>query len=271
MSDLILTSVLAPNPGPMTLEGTNTYIVGDGSASIVIDPGVPDSAHLEAVAAAGARLGGVQAIVVTHAHPDHMGGARELAEFLVIPVLAVSRATNGVPFAARELAEGEVILFGSQALQVLLTPGHRFDHCCLWHAPTGQLFAGDLMAGRGTVVIAPPDGDMRAYLASLHRLRALPLTRIWPGHGPAIDDPLARIEGYIAHRLEREGLVMTALREAGIPRTVTELVPVVYQDTPAMMYPWAARSLLAHLLKLEAEGHVARVGSEDAAPWQLSM
>jgi glyoxylase-like metal-dependent hydrolase (beta-lactamase superfamily II) len=261
MADLSVVRVLAPNPGPMTGTGTNTFVVGDASGCVVIDPGVADPAHLDAILAAGLALGGIQAIIVTHGHPDHMGGAAELAARTGAPVLAMSNAPNGVPFATRVLNDNDTIAAGAQILMVMGTSGHRFDHCCLWHAPSGILFAGDLLAGVGTVVIMPPEGDMRAYLASLARLQTLPITRIWPAHGPAIDDPQERLAGYIAHRLEREGKVLAALTPQ--PQSVAELVPLVYADTDPSLYPVAAQSLLAHLLKLAAEGRATRLISAD--------
>jgi glyoxylase-like metal-dependent hydrolase (beta-lactamase superfamily II) len=266
----MITRVIAPNPGPLTGPGTNTFIIGDSTGCVVVDPGIADAGHLDTIIMLGETWGGITGIVVTHAHPDHVGGAAELAAQVHAPVLAMSKATDGVPFADISLSDGMQIAAGQQHLTVLATPGHRFDHVCLWHPPSGTLFAGDLIAGVGTVVIAPPEGDMRVYLASLERVAALPLRRIWPGHGDAIDDPHERIAGYIAHRMEREGKVVAALQDAGRPQTLAQLVPVVYTDTDASLHAWAAMSLLAHLLKLEAEGRVSRIGDDpQAAHWQI--
>lgn len=268
--DFRIIRLVAPNPGPLTGPGTNTYVVGDSSGSLVIDPGCDDPAHLQAIVTAGATLGTIHTIIVTHAHPDHIEGTSELAHLTGAAVLARHRAPGGVPFATAEVCDGEQIPVGGHTLTVLATPGHRFDHVCVWHAATGTLFAGDLLAGSGTVVIIPPEGDMRQYLASLEMLLALPLRTIWPGHGPAITDPPERITGYIAHRLERERQVLAALQDASTPQTVTALVPVVYAATDPAMYTWAALSLLAHLLKLEHEGRVTRLDpATDAGPWKI--
>ncbi len=269
MADLTVLTVRAPNPGPMTLEGTNTMLVGDATGCVVIDPGCDDAAHLAEVVAQGAHLGGISAIIVTHGHMDHRGGATDLAALAGAPIFAAMPTPDGVPEASQALAEGSTISAGQHTLTVMLTPGHRFDHCCLWHAPSGDLFAGDLMAGRGTVVIASPEGEMAAYLASLRRIQALPVRLIWPGHGPVITDPADRIAYYIAHRLEREAQVVTALIDAASPQTLAALVPIVYRDTPPAMYAWAARSLQAHLLKLAAEGRVVPLGPLPDGPWQL--
>ncbi len=270
-TDLIVTRLLAPNPGPLTGAGTNAYVTGDAAGCVVIDPGCDDAGHLDALARAGAALGGIKGIVVTHGHPDHLGGAAELAARVGAPVLALSAAPDAVPCATRVLADGEPVLAGAHALTVLATPGHRFDHLCLWHEPRGLLFAGDMIAGAGTVVIIPPEGDMALYLASLRRLAAMPLARVLPGHGPAIDEPRAAIDALILHRLERENKVIAALQAAGAPQATGELVPAVYADTDAGLYAWAARSLAAHLIKLEGEGRVARpAGSGDDGPWRLA-
>jgi glyoxylase-like metal-dependent hydrolase (beta-lactamase superfamily II) len=166
----------------------------------------------------------------------------------------------GAPDFDRLLDDGDELAAGDGVLRVVATPGHTSEHLSLHWTPANVLFAGDLVAGEGFIVIDPPDGNMAAYLQSLARTQALGVVAIRPAHGPAIDDPATFLEGYVRHRLEREAKVLAALSRDRA-RGVAELLPVVYDDTPEEMHPIAARSLLAHLEKLVAEGRVARGGS----------
>src|SRR5215831_8072930 len=188
--------LLAPNPSLLTGPGNNTFLVADGNASCVaIDPGPDDASHLAHIAEAAAMHGGLRAILISHGHPDHVKGAAHLRQQTGAPILAWSR--EGTPDADVLLADEQVVLIGARRLRALHTPGHRFDHLCFLLEDAAALFAGDLVAGVGTVVIAPPEGDLADYLASLHRLRALELRQILPAHGPAIDNPRALLEQYI--------------------------------------------------------------------------
>ncbi len=163
--------VTAPNPSLETLDGTNTYLVGSGSAGCaVIDPGPLNEVHLDRLAHLAKRRGGVQAILITHGHPDHVAGAAALRERTGAPIHAFSRFH--VSEADSLLRDGEEILIGGELLTVLRTPGHSADHLCFYLPNRRTLFAGDLVAGRGTIFIAPPDGDLTAYLASLRRVLA---------------------------------------------------------------------------------------------------
>ena len=227
--------VRADNPSAMTLDGTNTYLV----EGWVVDPGPEDERHLEAVlAAAGGRLAG---IVITHAHPDHDGGAAALAA-----------AAGGVPVVRPR--DGE----NAGPLRALATPGHSPDHVALLY---GRIcFAGDAVAGIGSSFVPADGGGMAAYLDSLRRLRALDLEVLCPGHGPFVTDPAAKLDEYIAHRLERESKIVAAL-ERGI-RDRDDLLEAAWDDTPLHVSPmlrWAAGTTLdAHLEKLAAEGRLPK-------------
>jgi glyoxylase-like metal-dependent hydrolase (beta-lactamase superfamily II) len=256
-----VTAILAPNPSPLTGAGTTTYVVGGAAGCVVIDPGPAMEPHLEAVADQMAAHGGARAILVTHGHPDHADGAARLRELTGgTRVLAWSR--EGVPGADATLADGAEIDLDAppSALRLIAlhTPGHRFDHLCFLRQNDGVLFAGDLVAGSGTVVIAPPEGDLADYLASLRRLLALDLSLILPAHGPPISSPRALLEGYIQHRLEREAQVIGGL--AAGDRDVARLVARIYAGVDPELHALAAQTVTAHLLKLEREGRVVRAG-----------
>src|SRR5215469_17056786 len=262
--------ILAPNPSMMTGPGTNTYVFrevsGDGStgACVVIDPGPETPEHLQAIAEK--TWPSLSAILVTHGHPDHLEGAARLRTLTGAPILAWSR--EGSPPADDTLADGAVILVGRRRLQALHTPGHRFDHLCFLLEDSSALFAGDLVAGTGTVVIAPPEGNLADYLDSLRRLADLDLKLIFPAHGPAITQPHALLQQYISHRNQRELQVLSGLADG--PATLDALVEHIYSDVDPKLHGMAALSLTAHLYKLESEGRVVRSEeSGSAGPWRL--
>ncbi len=247
--------VLAPNPSLMTGAGANSYVVfGPEGGCVVIDPGPDDEGHLTQLARVGKERGGVRAILVTHGHPDHDAGAARLRALTGAPVLAWTR--DGVESADGMLSDGESVDAGGRRLVALYTPGHRFDHLCFLAPDAGVLFAGDLVAGAGTVVIAPPEGDLADYMASLRRLLALDLRAILPGHGPVIDDPRALLESYIQHREGREAQILRGL--AAGDRTVDALVARIYAGVDPALRQAAALSVTAHLEKLAREGRVIR-------------
>lgn len=241
--------ILAPNPSPMTLEGTNTYLIGDGDALIVMDPGPNLDDHLVALEAgvAGAR---VETILVTHKHYDHAEIAERAAELFHAPI-----ASNDGP-GDRRIADGQTI----GGLTAIGTPGHSSDHLCFLLPDDRTLFSGDHILGRGTTVVAHPDGDMELYMASLERLRGLPVDRIYPGHGPVIEHPAEVIHDYIEHRLMRERQVIDGLAAAGGPVTPEELVATIYADVDPVLHPVAAMSVRAHLAKLAREGRAVQDG-----------
>lgn len=245
--------VLAPNPGVMTGPGTNTYIVGTGP-TVVIDPAASDPDYLDTVV----RIAGeVESILITHRHSDHVGGAARLAGMTDAPVRAFgSELAGDAP--VDPLEDGDVIEVPGASLRVLHCPGHASDHLCFYLEGTASLFAGDNVLGEGTAVIAPPDGDMSDYLATLRRLRELHIDRIYPGHFRPLDGGERIIEGYLSHRKAREDQIVATLTSG--PRRAEEIVEEVYTDTPAQLHPIAAFQVAGHLEMLEDEGRVTRDG-----------
>jgi glyoxylase-like metal-dependent hydrolase (beta-lactamase superfamily II) len=217
--------VRAANPSALTLDGTNTYVVGRW----VVDPGPADDDHLEAVRSAARE--GIEGVVLTHGHADHAEGA----DLLGAPVHRPGEGETAGPFSA------------------LATPGHSADSVCLiWRERV--CFTGDTVLGSGSVFIAPGEGSLSEYLDSLRRLRALPLEVLCPGHGPYVWDPAAKLDEYVAHRLERERRLVDAL-DTGL-RTRDELLDSAWSDAPAELRYFAGLSLASHLEKLEQEGRL---------------
>lgn len=251
--------VLAPNPGIETLDGTNTWIVG-ADPSIVIDPGPDLPEHLEMVAAEARP---VAAILVTHDHPDHAPGAARLAGLVAAEVRAFRLA------GAERLRAGQRFPGGGVELTAVPTPGHTSDHVAFLEPTSAALFTGDAVIGRGTTFIDPPDGDMAQYLRSLRRMLELRPRTIYPGHGPVVLRAVEKLEEYLAHRQDREQEIRAALAER--PHTIDELVSSIYVAYPDAVRPFAARSVLAHLLKLEREGTVSRSGRGDDGPWSAAV
>lgn len=260
--------VTAPNPGMMTGPGTNSYFVGDPQADrwALIDPGPADAAHLASLQAAAP--GPVHWVLATHTHVDHSPGAVAAARAFGAEVLgrrpdhAQGQDLSFVP--ARELQHGEMLVLGPQAtLQVVHTPGHASNHLCYLLQEEKLLFTGDHVMQGSTVVINPPDGDMTAYLRALQALLDVELDWLAPGHGFLVAQPHAVLQALIAHRLRREGKVVDALRPRG-SALIDELLPEVYADTPPRLHPVARRSLLAHLLKLRADGRA----EDDGETWR---
>lgn len=240
--------VLAPNPGVYTLEGTNTWIVGR-DPSVVIDPGPDDAGHLREVRD---QAGPIAAVLVTHEHDDHSAGAARLArEAGGIPVRAYRPPEGGA-----RMHDGEEIVAGGARIRAIHAPGHTPDHVVFWVQGLRALFTGDAVLGRGTSVIDPPEGDLALYMRSLARMQELDPQVIYPGHGPAVFDAGAKLAEYVGHRREREEQIMAAIAEGRA--STEEMVAAIYADYPADVHPLAARSVLAHLQKLEAEGRVEK-------------
>jgi glyoxylase-like metal-dependent hydrolase (beta-lactamase superfamily II) len=237
--------VVAPNPGPYTGPGTNTWLILEPPAAVVIDPGPDDAAHLEAVLAALGDLP-VGAVLVTHSHPDHLPLAAALA----------SRTRSRVA-AFPELTDGDLVRVGKLTLEAVYTPGHAHDHLCFALRDDGAVFTGDLVLGQGSTMVTYPDGDMSAYLASLDRLAALQPRILFPGHWDPVLDAAAKIAEYRAHRLDRERQILDEVRRA--PGTAEELTRRVYGgEVGEELLPAAEMTLRAHLAKLVADGAVTQ-------------
>lgn len=250
-----VTVVLAPNPSPMTLDGTNTYIVGDGRHVIVIDPGPDDDAHFARVRAVAGNAE-VAGVFLTHWHSDHSEGVRTFARLVDAPVGSWSPMTSGDPLEI-PLHDGERAGAGGVHLTAIHTPGHASDHLSFWLEEERALFTGDHVLGRGTTVVAHPDGDMTAYLDSLRLVQRKEPARLYPGHGPVIEDPAAVLREYVEHRLMREAQVLDAL-----PASVQQIVERLYADVDPRLHPVAAMSVRAHLTKLARDGSAVEAAGE---------
>jgi glyoxylase-like metal-dependent hydrolase (beta-lactamase superfamily II) len=221
----------APNPGPMTLQGTNTYVVGRDPA-VVIDPGPDDEGHIDAVRGAAEARGGIGTVLLTHYDGDHSEGVERLGVEPARP------------------ADGDVVA----GLAVIATPGHAAEH--LSFLLDGACFCGDLILGEGSTIVGPRElgGSLADYMASLRRLQDLELTVLYPGHGPEVHDPRAKIAEYIAHRQEREDRLVAALDRG--ERSRAALLAEVWDDVPEQLRGAAAIAMQAHLEKLEDEGRL---------------
>lgn len=252
--DRWVTRLIAPNPGLMTGPGTNTYIVGgEGGGQAVIDPGPAIESHIERIL----EFSELKWIFCTHTHLDHSPAAAALkaatgAQVLGRPAPAGQDATFKPDVV---LENGERVDLGEISLRAIHTPGHASNHLCYLLEQTKMLFTGDHVMQGSTVVINPPDGDMRAYLRSLERLLGEDIAIIAPGHGYLIGAPQRELRRLIAHRLNRERKVVAALERLGHP-SIDEMLPLVYDDVPERIHRVAARSLTAHLEKLVADGAV---------------
>ena len=256
--DRYVTRLTASNPGMMTGPGTNTYLVGDGDIA-VIDPGPALESHVAKILEAGASRSGsrIRWILATHTHMDHSPAVAALKAATGAQVLGRPAPAGGSQDASfvpdRVLSHGDRVSLGSLNLRAIHTPGHASNHLCYLLEETKMLFTGDHVMQGSTVVINPPDGDMRAYLASLEALLSHDTAIFAPGHGYLIGAPHREVKRLIAHRLAREAKVVAALQRGG-PATLEELVPAVYDEVSPKLYPVAARSLTAHLDKLLIEG-----------------
>ena len=280
----LIRRVVAANPGPFTFTGTGTYIVGRAEAGVsvaVIDPGPPDEAHLAALLAA-VEGQTVSHVLVTHTHRDHSPLARPFAQAVGAPVLAarpparVVHASGALDEEEDEAFAPDVILGGGEivagdgwTIEAMATPGHASNHMAFVLREENALFSGDHVMGWSTTVVAPPDGDMAAYMASLDAVIARGFSTLWPTHGAPITDPGPFLAAYRAHRLERESQILGQL--AGGPRRIMDMVPILYAAVDERLWPAASLSVWAHLIALERTGRVnARPGPAIDALWSLA-
>lgn len=263
----LIRRVICNNPGPFTYVGTGTYIVGRGEVA-VIDPGPDDAVHLEAILAAtsGEKI---SHIVITHHHSDHSPLAAPLQAVTGAPIYGCAVVSHDEDDGGVKMEAGHDLAFrpdvslcgGGEVsgpgwtLEAIPTPGHTSNHLCYALAEETCLFSGDHIMGWSTTVITPPDGDMTDYLASLELIKARRFSTLWPTHGPPIRDVAAFIDGYIAHRQERVDQILNALTTG--PAKISELVPRLYTDVDAKLWPAASRSMLAAMIHLVRKGQLA--------------
>jgi glyoxylase-like metal-dependent hydrolase (beta-lactamase superfamily II) len=244
--------IVAGNPSQMTYHGTNTWLIDDEDGGItVIDPGPDDGSHVAAIVAAGE--GRIRRILVSHGHADHVGGAAALRAATGAPTYASGLSASDSFAADHPLGDGDKVA----GCTALFTPGHAADHLCFeWR--DGIVFTGDHVMGWASSVVSPPKGDMRAYVASLRLLLARPHRLYFSGHGPAVPDPHGHVRVLLANRIRRERAIAAAIAKA--PSDTTTLMERLYAKLDPVLRRAAERTVLAHLLKMEAEGLVARDG-----------
>jgi glyoxylase-like metal-dependent hydrolase (beta-lactamase superfamily II) len=261
----------APNPGPMTAAGTNTYLLStdiETAGVTVVDPGPEIDEHIDALMAlAGDRI---KHILVTHTHTDHSPAAKKLAELTGAKVIGATPAPDAAyqdeGFKADlELVDDQLLDLNGVKVRAVHTPGHVNNHYCFLIEQDGMLLTGDHMMNGSTVVIIPPAGVMKDYIESLQKLKLYPLRTLGPGHGDIIADPVAAIDALVEHRLGREAKVVEKMAQAG-PADRETLTPLVYDDVDPKLHFMADLSLWAHLIKLETEG---RALQEEEGRWRL--
>jgi glyoxylase-like metal-dependent hydrolase (beta-lactamase superfamily II) len=261
--------IVAPNPGPMTGPGTNTYVVGETDL-VVVDPGPAEPSHIDAILnCVGDRL---RYVACTHTHPDHSPAAAVLANTtgatLVGRTTADDRHQDLSFQPASQIEDDDCVTGEGWTLRAIRTPGHVDNHVCYLLDEEGVVFAGDHIMNGSTVVIVPPGGNMAHYIASLRRLLDYDVKVVAPGHGELIPDCRGEVEKLVRHRLLREAKVVGALSDQA--QSLDDLVVTVYDDVDPMMHEWAKLSLLAHLIKLGDERRTVKTAEGGIDRWQLA-
>lgn len=256
--------IVAPNPGPMTGPGTNTYLVGIDEVAVV-DPGPDDKKHVDAIIGASMKER-VRWVVLTHSHPDHAPATARLVKATGAEVVAFSKREPGLDV-DRSVGDGDMIDGTEFGLEVLHTPGHAPNHLCLLLEEERVLFTGDVILGDMYSVVSPTNGgDMALYLEQLKRLKRLRISKIAPGHGDVIEEPKTVIDDYLKHRATREKQILKLVKSG--PTRISDIVDHLYDDAPDGLREAAAWQVHAHLLKLRAEGKVA--GRDVKSIWKTA-
>jgi len=259
--------VLGCNPGPMTLQGTNTYLVGAGTKRILIDtgePGYPEYIKNLRTAVKDMQCE-IETIICTHWHRDHVGGicdilnsGRQDPPIKIFKKKRISKPDSALPCSASYtfIDDGHEFTTDGARMRVIYTPGHTDDHIAIWLEEESSLFTGDCILGEGTTVFE----DLLTYMESLDKILKLNPSKLYPGHGPVVNDPIKRIQYYIQHRNEREKQILTAISESNHPLTIKEIVATVYKDTPQNLLLAAQENVQHHLTKLQKQGKIKKIG-----------
>jgi len=263
--------VLGLNPGMMTGPGTNTYLVGRRDP-ILIDTGIGLPEYVPLLERYLGERGWTRParVILTHRHPDHLGGVAHLrARFPGLRVAKMIHRDTNLPEGIEDLRQGQIVAGDGVTLEPIYTPGHASDHLCYYLREEKAVFTGDVVLGGSTTVIPSGDGDLGDYMASLRRLQALDVKRIYPAHGPVIEDAQGKLAEYIEHRMLRERQILEALGD-GV-ETIPAIVKRIYVDVPEKLHGAAAMSVESHLKKLAKDGRVREDVVRDApSRWRLT-
>ncbi|CAG8542336.1 1038_t:CDS:2 [Paraglomus occultum] len=263
----IVTRILGLNPGSFTLQGTNTYLIGTGKSRILLDTGEGKPSYLTLLASTlSLHQLTISDIVLSHFHLDHVGGVSDIISYYGsnnLPLPRIHKYPHAEDkFKCQPLEDGQVIKTEGATLRVVTTPGHTEDHIAFFLEEERTIFSGDCVLGQGTTVFT----DLKAYMDSLLKMKSLQPTKIYPGHGPVVQDAISKLDEYYRHRVERENQIIKVMTHFGGTMTAREIVEVIYKDYPKNVWKAAERGIIIHLQKLEEEGRVERL---DGGKWVL--